>query len=52
MFNLERNKGSKDRDEVESYKYEYNVISNTYNLSSCLSYYSSNFNACNYHNDV
>ena len=39
MFNLETNKGKKDDVEVKSYKYEDNFISDTYNLSSCLSYY-------------
>ena len=38
MFNLEKNKGRKDDDEVQSYKYEDNVISNTYNFSSYLFY--------------
>jgi len=52
MFNLEKNKGNKDDDEVQSYKYEDNVIANTYNLSSYLFYYSLNSNACNYHNVV
>jgi len=52
MFNLETTKGNKDDDEVQSYKYEDNVISDTYNLSCCLSYYYSNSNSCNYHNVV
>lgn len=52
MFNLETNKGYKDDDEVQSYKYEDNIILDTYNLSYCLSYYSYNSNAYNYHNIV
>ena len=52
MFNLETAKGNKDDDDVQCYKYEDNVISDTYNLSYYLSYYYSNSNACNYHNFV
>ena len=52
MFNLETAKGNKDDDDVQCYKYEDNVISDTYNLSYCLSYYSSNSNSCNYLNVV
>ena len=52
MFIIEKNKGNKDDDEVQSYKYEDNVISDTYNLYYFLSYYSSNSSTCNYHNVV
>ena len=47
MFNVEINKEKKNYDDVHSYNYEDNAISDTYYLSFCFSCYSSNFNASN-----